>query len=241
MIHLKRILRDAMTTSVVGTLLVVSLSTGCTAVDYQQKRFHGQSLMAAGTYGAARHFFNEAESIIPRRVGNLYDLGTCSMMVARQRLAEKNDLAAKRELNTAIAYYSHALEVYPGHQPSIEAKNIALELKGQFDEALEHAEWTAQFVGPAAKQYIFLAGEHEERGDIDEALLRYKQAIAMEPENADAHVAFAKFLLRTNNESAAVHYLKAAYRLNPTDSWTLEQLSSRGAVPVLDGATEPKP
>ena len=241
MIHLKRILRDAMTTSVVGTLLVVSLSTGCTAVDYQQKRFHGQSLMAAGTYGAARHFFNEAESIIPRRVGNLYDLGTCSMMVAKQRLAEKNDLAAKRELNTAIAYYSHALEVYPGHQPSIEGKNIALELKGQFDEALEHAEWTAQFVGPAARQYIFLAGEHEERGDIDEALLRYKQAIAMEPENADAHVAFAKFLLRTNNESAAVHYLKAAYRLNPTDSWTLEQLSSRGAVPVLDGATEPKP
>jgi len=241
MIHLKRTLRDAMTTIVFGMLLAVSMSTGCTAVDYQQKRFHGQSLMAAGTYGAARHFFNEAESIRPRRVGNLYDLGTCSMMVARQRLAEKNELAAKRELSTAIAYYSHAIEVYPGHQPSIEAKNIALELKGQFDEALQHAEWTAEFVGPAAKQYVFLAGEHEERGDIDGALLRYKQAIAMEPDNADAHVAFAKFLLRTDNESAAVHHLAAAYRLDPTDSWTLGQLSSRGAVPVLNGATEPKP
>lgn len=240
MIHLKRTLRHAMTTLVAGTLLAVSLPTGCTAVDYQQKRFHGQSLMAAGTYGAARHFFDEAESIRPRRVRNLYDLGTCSMMLAKQRLANKNELAARRELNAAIAYYSHALEVYPGHQPSIEAKNNALELQGRFDEALQHAEWTAQFVGPAARQYVFLAGEYEERGDIDGALLRYKQAIAMEPDNADAHVAFAKFLLRTDNESAAVHYLKAAYRLDPTDSWTLGQLSSRGAVPVLDGTTEAK-
>ena len=240
MIHLKRTLRHAMTTLIAGTLLAVGLSTGCTAVDYQQKRFHGQSLMASGTYGAARHFFNEAEAIRPRRVGNLYDLGTCSMMVAKRRLAEKNELAARRELNAAIAYYSHALEVYPGHQPSIEAKNNALELQGRFDDALKHAEWTAQFVGPAARQYVFLANEHEERGDIDGALLRYKQAIAMEPDNADAHVAFAKFLLRTENESAAVHHLKAAYRLDPTDSWTLGQLSSRGAVPVLDGTTEEK-
>ena len=163
------------------------------------------------------------------------------MMLATQRLAEKNELAAERELNAAIAYYSNALEVYPGHQPSIEGKNNALELKGQFDEALEHAEWTARFVGPAAKHYLFLADEHEERDDIDGALLRYKQAIAMEPRNAGAHVAFAKFLMRTENESAAVFHLKAAYRLDPTDSWALGELSSRGAVPVLGAAVERKP
>ena len=197
--------------------------------------------MAAGTYGAARHFFNEAESIRPRRVKNLYDMGTCSMMLAKNRLTEKNELAATRELNAAIGYYSNALEVYPGHQPSIEGMNNALELKGQFDEALRHAEWTARFVGPAAKHYLFLANEHEERGDIDGAMLRYKQAVAMEPENATAHVAFAKFLLRTGNELAAVHHLKAAYQLNPTDSWTLGQLSSRGDVPVLDGKADLSP
>ena len=230
-----------LTANMIAALLASIVSTGCVAVDYQQKRFLGQDLMAAGTYGAARHFFSEAESIRPRRVDNLYDLGACSMMVAKQRLAEKNELAAKRELNTAIAYFSHALEVYPGHQPSIQAKNNALELKGQFDEALEHAAWIAEFVGPAAKQYIFLANEYEERGDIDGALLRFRQAIAMEPDNAGAHAAFAKFLMRTDNESAAVHHLKAAYRLDPTDAWALGQLSTRGAVPVLGGAVESKP
>ena len=232
--HVRRIFRTTLSAGVTCTLLATIVSTGCVAVDYQQKRLHGQKLMAAGTYGAARHFFIDAESVRPRRVGNLYDLGTCSMMLAKQRLSQKNELAAERELDTAIAYYSQALEVSPGHQPSIEGVNIALELKGQFDKALEHAEWTAKFVGPAARQYLFLAKEHEERGDIDTALLRYKQAIAMEPGNAAAHVTFAKFLLRTQNEPAAVHHLKAAYRLDPTDPWTLSELSARGVVPVLD-------
>ena len=232
--HLQRTFRRGLLCVAASGLLVGVLSTGCTTMEYRDKRFHGQNLMIGGGYGAARHFFEEAETIKPRRVENLHDLGTCSVMLARQRFEEKNQVAAMRELDSAVRYYSHALEVFPGHQASIEGKNIALELKGQFDEALEHAEWTVEFVGPAAKQYIFLAQENEQRGDIDSALLRYRQAVAMEPKNAAAHISFAKFLLRTGNDEAAVFHLKKAYHLDPTDSWTLGELASRGAVPSLE-------
>ena len=152
-----------------------------------------------------------------------------------------NHAAAMRELDAAIAYYTQAMDVHPGDQASIEGKNIALELKGQFDEALDHAEWAAEFVGPSAKQYIFLAKELEQRGDVDGALLRYRQAVAMELDNPEAHIAFAKFLLRQDNERMAVHHLQQAYRLNPLDEWVLDQLTARSALPPLAPQTENEP
>ncbi len=197
--------------------------------------------MLQGMYGKAGRFFSQAEQARPRHIENLHDLGACSVMLARQAFEHMNHAAAMRELDKAIAYYSRALEVYPGHQASIEGKNVALELKGQFDEALEHAEWVAEFVGPSAKQYIFLAGELEQRGDMDGALLRHRQAVAMEPGNPKAHVAFAKFLLRHKNEQAAIHHLQTAYRLNPTDEWVLDQLAAHSAVPPLASPGEKTP
>ncbi len=228
--HVRRILRGV-TVSV--AVCAPMLATGCATMEYRDQRWHGQNLMITGMYGAARNFLEQADAIKPRQVENLHDLGTCCVMVARDRFDQQNHAAAMRELEAAIAYYSHALDVYPGHQPSIQGKNVALELQGQFDKALKHAEWTAQFVGPAAKQYVFLAREHEQRGDTEGALLRYRQAVAMEPENADAQVAFAKFLIRLGNDEVAVHHLQAAYRIDPTNSWTLGQLAARSAVPVL--------
>ncbi len=162
-------------------------------------------------------------------------------MLAKEKFRQMNHPAAMRELDDAITYFSRAIDAHPGHQASIEGKNRALELKGQFDEALEQAEWAAEFVGPSARQQIFLAEELEERGDLDGALLRYRQAVAMEPGNPGAHVAFAKFLMRRNNETAAIQHLQVAYRLNPRDKWVVDQLVARSALPPLgpreDGET----
>ncbi|MGB2987570.1 MAG: tetratricopeptide repeat protein [Phycisphaerae bacterium] len=217
----------------VASLTLPVLLSGCAAQEYRELRWEGQRMMLNSMHGSARCLFEQAEELRPRRVQNLHDLGACSVMLARQRFEQMNHAAAMRELDAAIAYYSQAIEVHPGHQASIEGTNIALELKGQFDEALKHAEWAAEFVGPSAAQYIFLAKELEERGDVDGALLRYRQAVAMESANPDAHVAFAKFLLRSKNEPAAIHHLQAAYRLNPADDWVVDQLTARSALPPL--------
>lgn len=208
---------------------------------YQQLRREGQQAMGAGAHGPARVFFRQADQIRPRRPDNLHDLGACSVMLARRNFEQGNRAAAMRELDAATGYYSVALDVYPGHQASLEGKHVALKLKGQFEKALAHAEWAAEFVGPAARQYLFLAHELEERGDQDGAFLRYRQAVAVEPRNAEAHVAFAKFLIKSDNETAAVRHLQSAYRLNPLDEWVANELTQRGAIPPLAVRASEKP
>lgn len=217
-------------------LLIAMLSiplVGCATQQYHRLRREGQKAMLAGMYYPARDFFKECDFVLPRRLDNLHDLGSCSILLAREKFERNERAAALRDVDEAIDYYSQALEIHPGHQPSLKGKNVALELKGQFDAALKHAEWAAKFVGPAAQQYIFLAQEREERGDEDGALLAYKQAVAMESNSPQAHVAFAKFLLKHGHEAKAVDHLQDAYRLDPTNEWVMDELASRGVLPTL--------
>ncbi len=220
--------------TILGIFCAASLCVGgCAAAQYDEWRVQGQNAMVDGMPDTARVFFEKAEAARPRVVENLHDLGACSVAMAQERLSYGQQAAAMRELDTAIGYYSQALDVFPGHRASLKGKNVALELKGRFGEALDEAEWAAATLGPAPEQYIFLAEELEQRGDVDGALLRYRQAVAMGPDVAESHVAFAKFLLRHQREEAAIYHLRAAYRLNPLDDWVMDQLARRGAVPTL--------
>ena len=211
------------------TALAVGLS-GC-GPNYFDLRKDGQEAIIRGDYAPAAILFAQADQKSRRHVANLHDMGICHTMIAKQKFTQRNHPAAFRELDKAIAYYEQALDVRPGNLACTEGLNTALELKGQFEEALRKAEWAAEFVGPKAKQQIYLAKELDERGDSDAALLRYRQAVAMEPSNPDAHVAIAEFLIRHQQESAALHHLRAAFQLDPQNGWVRQQLAARGALP----------
>jgi tetratricopeptide (TPR) repeat protein len=210
-------------------LFAVTALAGCNnGPSYDQLRREGQVAMINGQYGPSRYLLQQAEGKSQRlRVENLHDLGVAHVMVAKEKFSQMNPAAAFRELDAAIDYYSRGIEAHPGHQACLEGKNIALELKGQFEEALKHAEWAAEFVGPSARQQIFLASELEERGDFDAALLRYQQAVSMEPRNPAAHVAFAEFLKRHNMDDAAAHHLQQAEQLNPRTRRIAQRSTSR--------------
>lgn len=218
------------------TVLLLS-QTGC-GPTYLQLRREGQRAMLNEQYGAARILLQQAEEKKRRDVQNLHDLGTCSVMLAKDRFDQRNQPAAMREVDAAIAYFSCAIDAHPGHQASLEGKRIALKLKGQFDKALQHAEWAAEFVGPSAIQYMMLAAELEERGEFDKALVRYRQAVGIEPRNAAAHKAFARFLLTHEDEEAAVFHLQESYKADPGDPWVVEELAKRRAIPVLTARRE---
>ena len=208
--------------------IAAAFISGCTP-NYRQLRDEGQIAMLNGEYGPARYLLLNAEDKAHRRVETLHDLGVCSVMVAKQKFEDRNHAAALRELDNAVAYYQRAIDEYPGHQASLEGLNIAQELKGQFEEALRTAQWAADFVGPSAKQQIFLDEEYEQRGDLDAALLRYRQGVTMEPENAKAHIAIAQFLMRHDNDKAAFHHLVEANRIDPKNAWVNEQLAAHSS------------
>lgn len=215
--------------SILAALCLFAIA-GCQKPHYFELRRDGLREMAKGDYVPAANLLAQAEHVRPREVQNLHDLGECHTMIAKQKFVELNQPAALRELNKAIDYYRRTLDVQPGHMGATAGLNTALELKGEYEEALAQAEWAAKNVGPSAKQQIFLAKELEERGDIDGALVSYRAGVAMEPHNPAAHVAIAKFLLRHNNEDAALHHLRVAYELDPRNAWVIEQLATRGEI-----------
>ena len=201
-----------------GMVLVLALLTlgGCaTGPDSRALRLAGQRAMIDHDYAVARGLFQEAYQLEPEDPANLHDLGDCCMHYARQRFGQRNAPAALREVDRAVAYYQRAINAHPGWQPALLGKNRALELKGQFEEALRVAKWAADFVGPAARQQIFLARELEERGDLDAAQLRYRQAVAVEPDNAAAHEELGRFFLRNEKRDLAIGELLSAYQLDP--------------------------
>ncbi len=223
--------------SITFAAIIAILVGGC-GPSYRELRNEGLEAMAQKSYGKASVLLLQAEDKHPREVRNLHDLGACCVAIAREKIEKRQYAAAMRELDRAIEFYSRAIDVHPGHQASLEGKNVALELKGQFDKALRHTEWAAKFVGPSARQFLFLARELEERGDDDGAFLRYRQAVSVEPENAMAHRAFAEYLLRHDREEMAVLHMQIAYRLDPANEWVIEQLTARGALPTLADETE---
>ncbi len=205
-------------------------AAGCsTAPTFAELRLAGQQKILNDEMGVAKRLFEEAHVLVPEDPYNLHDMGVCSMVLARDLFRERNHPAAMREVDQAMEYYTRAINAHPGFQAALLGKNLALELKGQFDEALKHAEWAREFVGPSARQQIFLARELEERGDMDAALLRYRQAVAMEEQNPTAHAELGRFLHRQNRDDEAVEHLQEAYRLNPTEPGVLRLLVSLGA------------
>ena len=214
----------------VATASVVFLSAaGCSTVPtFAELRVHGQRQVVACKSGVAKRLFEEAHELRPEDPYNLHDMGVCSMVLSRDFARQRNHPAAMREVDQAIEYYSRAINAHPGFQSALLGKNLALELKGQFDEALRHAEWAREFVGPSARQQIFLAHEFEERGDLDGALLRYRQGVAMEEQNAAAHAELGKFMYRQKRADEAVSHLQTAYRLNPNEPGVLRLLVELG-------------
>ncbi|MHC4093881.1 MAG: tetratricopeptide repeat protein [Planctomycetota bacterium] len=208
---------------------------GCaTEPDSRQLRLEGQRAMIRGDYAAARGLFQFAHEATPEDPANLHDLGDCCVYFARDQFARRNTAAALREVDRAIEYYQRSINAHPGFQPALLGKNIALELKGQFQEALEVAEWAAEFVGPSAQQQIFLARELEQRGDLDAALLRLRQAVAMEPDSAAAHEALGMFYLRIGKRPVAIRHLTASYRLDPSRPGPADALTELGSpLPIV--------
>lgn len=217
-----------------AALFSLTVVTGC-GPTYKELRIEGQHQFAQDRFGTARRLFEEAHLKSPEDAENLHDIAACCMMLAKGHLANRNHAAAQRELDRAIEFYNRSINAYPGFKPGLMGKNRALELKGQSDEALRSASWAAKFVGPSADQYVFLASEYEQRGDLDTALLHYRQALAMEPNNASVHKGLGMLHQKAGRHDLAVESLHRSLALNPSQHDVVEMLREMGeSVPGVE-------
>ena len=216
------------------SLISLTIVSGC-GPTYKELRIEGQNQFAQDRFGTARRLFEEAHLKSPEDPENLHDIAACCVMQAKAQLKEGNPAAAQRDLDRAIDFYDRAINAHPGFKPALMGKNRALELKGQSDEALRTATWAAKYVGPAADQYVFLASEYEQRGDLDTALLHYRQALAMETNNANVHKGLGMLHLKAGRQDLAIKSLHRSLELNPSQQDVVATLRELGeSVPSVE-------
>lgn len=204
------------------------VTSGCSESRFDLYRRDGKLYLEAGQYAAARGLFLAANDMVPENADNLCDLASCHVGFALEYQDKGNREASLRHLEKAINYYDRAIKSYPGYRRALAGKNRALECRGEYAQALDTAEWASEYVGPSAKEQIFLAKEYAERGDVDRALLAYRQAVAMEPTNPTAHWALGFFYLDIGKQDLAVEHLRQSYSLDPTQTFVANTLVELG-------------
>ena len=206
-------------------ILILALVGGC---EPSAKKFYEEGLQdyRRGDSEAARGMFRAAIYKAPEMQQAAYYLARCVRMDAERKFDERDIAAAMRELDEAIFYYGQAIESYPGYSAAIEEKASALVLMGKYDEALRLSIWAKDNAGRTVRQLVNVAVQLEQRGDVDAALTRYRQAIAIEPSSALAYAEMGRFFVRMGRTEDGIEALETAYRLNPSEPGVANDLSS---------------
>ena len=186
-------------------------------------------------YPEALAMFKEAAAHDRERPEAAYWMGRCYLAMARQRFEEDLFVGALRNCDRAIASFDDAIKAFPGFGRAVQGKAEALRLRGKHAAAMEIADWAAAHSGPQARKLILKGHLYAQGGDMDQAQLAFKQAAAVEPDNAAVHAELGLFYLRCGNESAAIQSLKRAYTLNPGTPGVVTALARLGALSDVPG------
>lgn len=236
---MNRVIRPIQLTAAI--LMYSTLSSGCHPTLFEIERTEGTQLLHEGRYSAAQSHFLAAYDMVPESADNLCDLGSCHLEIARGYLQRDDRRSAIREVNESIHYFRRAVQSYPGYEKALAGLNDAQEMRGEFGEALETTKWASRVVGPSARHQLLLANEYEQRGDADNALLAYKQAVVMEPGNPRPHFELGRFYAKLNRTEEAIDHLDQAYRLDPTQTQVADELKRLGAkVPEISSPDDPE-
>ncbi len=215
---------------------------GC-APDVSDLRLEGVQQFRNHQYIESMATLRYTLELAPSDARSNYYMGLNYRTLARRKFREGDIPSAYRELDTAVGYFTQAIKSWPNYMEAIASKNEALEARGKYAEALALADnATKNNRGDAAEHFIYLGNEYRERGDYDNALRRYKIALATDPNSAKAYASMGKLYHRVGNLALARDSYRRAYELNenePGVSDALEQLQTGSDIHTA--AHEPKP
>lgn len=95
----------------------------------------------------------------------------------------------------------------------------------EYDQA--ELEWreVARLIPHSPKPYTEIGKLKLQLGKLDEALIAFQTAVKLDRDFADAHAGLGTAYARTGNRNAAVHHLRKAVKLDPTQHAAARELS----------------
>ena len=129
-------------------------------------------------------------------------------------------LAAKNQLDEAIAAFRKAIEIDPRFAAAYNNLGIALHRKNQLDEAIAAYRKAIDLDRKTAPAYTNLGNALRDKNQLDEAIAAYRQAIDIAPKEAKVHNGLAWLLAtcadqRLRDPATALASAKKAIELDP--------------------------
>jgi len=221
-------------------MLAASLATltvtGCGGPTDEIRDLNAKGLAEyrAGRYTDAVAIFKKsAEKDRERPEASVY-IADCYLAMSQERFKDGNIRGALRWCDSAIGQYDSAVSAFPGYSRAVQGKADALKLKGKHEAALAVADWAAKNSGLQSTKLILKGREYAQESDMDQAQLAFRQAVAVEPNNAAAHAELGLFYLRCGNKADAQEHLRRAYELDRTTPGVTEALAQLGDSSVRD-------
>lgn len=207
------------------------LMAGCNEVHPQIRYKDGLDDYNHGRLTEAIGNFEEAYKGQPGDAKTCYWLGRSYLDVAKNLAADDSTVAAMKYADKATYYFESTLMIAPSYLPAIEGKAQAQRIKGDYAKAIATAGDT-NMLTPTASTLIAKARAYASGGDMDMALITYKQAAVAEPGNPVALEAYGRALLVAGERGRAAEYLRRAYTIRPRAD-LLATLYDLGALPDI--------
>jgi tetratricopeptide (TPR) repeat protein len=170
----------------------------------------GEALVAQGKSQAAIEQFNAALKINPKHAGALLDLGQVAFLNNRSGEARR--------------YYEQVVKLTNGDemQGTDQGREIAFYQLGvlslsekQYEDAIGYFKEALRIRKDASDTYFYLARAFDGIGETDEAKKQLLNALAFDPNFAQANYFLAELYMRDNDKALASYYYGKAARANP--------------------------
>ena len=113
------------------------------------------------------------------------------------------------------ALFRHALEVTNNNDGAHNGLGIALDQKGQMEEAIQQFQEAIRLKPRYASAYCNLAIALNKNGQVDEAIRQFQQAILLKPDQAGARYGLGIVLGKKGRMDEAIREHREAIRLKP--------------------------